>query len=546
MSLSTRLRRRMLLPLAALTVFTIGATPLASPASAQDLGKTFSLSEATISGIHAALASHQVTCVRLVSAYLRRIKAYDDAGPRINSYITVSADAVKQAAKQDAAIARHGVAAPLTCVPVILKDNIDTADMQTTGGSKTLAGTYPSHDATVTARLKAAGAIILGKGNLDEWAHGGSPGGGYSSMGGQTLNPYDLTRGPAGSSAGPGAAVAANLAEAGIGTDTRGSLRGPAAANDLVGIKPTMGLVSGNGIIPFSLTFDVAGPLARTVSDAAALLGPLTGVDQADPRTQASAGHSYRDYTQFLRAGALNGARIGVVDNYWGGNVEIDAATHRALTTMQAKGATVVDVHLPDHLLASAGQVYSTISDLEFKYQLADYLATRPADVPVKTLADVIAKSSQPGFGISPAVLTRLQQAEARGSLSDPDYQQALATGPASFRAGIDAALRDNHLDALVFANASCPPAAIPGSSATNNCSPVPGSSDLASLSGYPSVQVPNGFTTNKLPISLAFLGTAFSEPKLIALSYSFEQATHLRRPPSTTPPLPGDPGEKR
>jgi amidase len=205
---------------------------------------------------------------------------------------------------------------------------------------------------------------------------------------------------------------------------------------------------------------------------------------------------------------------------------------------MRARGATIVPVHLPDSLLSSASSVYATISDLEFKHQLADYLATRPKSVPVKTLAGVIAQSSQPGFPISPAVLTRLKQAESRGPLTDPAYQQALATGPASFRNGIDSLLTANRLNGLVFPNATCPASAYPGSTATNNCQTVPSSTALASLSGYPSVTVPNGFTANGLPISLAFLGTAFSEPELIGLSYSFEQATHLRRPPASTPPL--------
>jgi amidase len=536
MSRLTPIRRRALVTVA--SVATVAAT-LTGPADASAKQEPFTLTEATISGIHSAMESHQLTCVQLVQAYLERIEAYDKAGPKINSYITVSNQALKRAQSLDRAFAHQGFTGPLHCVPVILKDNIDTVDMPTTGGSKTLADTYPTRNATVTQRLLDAGAVILGKGNMDEWAHGGSPGGGYSSMGGQTLNPYDLTRGPAGSSAGPGAAVAANLAAVGIGTDTLGSLRGPAAANDLVAIKPTMGLVSGAGVIPFSLTFDVAGPLTRTVPDAAAVLSVLTGVDPKDPRTNASAGSYSTDYTKFLKAGKLAGARIGFVDNFTGGNTEIDAATQRALDTMRARGATIVTVHMPDALLSSASSVYATISDLEFKHQLADYLATRPKSVPVKTLADVIAQSSQPGFPISPAVLARLKQAESRGPLTDPAYQQALATGPASFRNGIDTVLTENHLDGLVFPNASCPPSAYPGSSATNNCQSVPGSTALGSLSGYPSVTVPNGFTANGLPISLAFLGTAFSEPELIGLSYSFEQATHLRRPPASTPPLP-------
>ncbi|MGW3628206.1 amidase family protein [Streptomyces sp. NPDC000880] len=532
----SRIRHRALVTLAGAATL---ATTLTFPAHAgPEKPKPFTLTETTIDGIHSALQSHRLTCTQLVDSYLRRIKAYDQAGPRINSYITVSDKALKRAAALDKAFARNGFTGQLHCVPVILKDNIDTADMPTTGGSKTLAGTYPTSNAAVTQRLLDAGAVVLGKGNLDEWAHGGSPGGGYSSMGGQTLNPYDLTRAPAGSSAGPGAAVAANLAAVGMGTDTLGSLRGPAAANDLVSIKPTMGLVSGTGIIPFSLTFDVAGPLTRTVSDSAAMLGVLTGVDAKDPRTKAGKGHGSTDYTQFLDADKLSGARIGIVDNFSGGNTEIDAATQRAVDTMRARGATVVTVHMPDSLLSSAGSVYASISDLEFKHQLADYLATRKKNVPVKTLADVIAQSSRPGFPISPAVLPRLKQAESQGPLTDPEYQQALATGPASFRKGIDSVLTENRLDALVFPTASCPPGAYPGSPATNNCQSVPGSSALASLSGYPSTMVPNGFTANRLPISLAFLGTAFSEPELIGLSYSFEQATNLRRPPASAPPL--------
>jgi amidase len=540
MSRLTRICRRALVIVAGVT--TVAAT-LTVPAHAAAKQAPFTLTEATISGIHAAIGSHRLTCVQLVQAYLERIEAYDQAGPKINSYVTVSDRSLKRAASLDRAFAQNGFTGPLHCVPVILKDNIDTVDMPTTGGSKTLAGTYPTQNAAVTQRLLDAGVVILGKGNMDEWAHGGSPGGGYSSVGGQTLNPYDITRGPAGSSAGPGAAVAANLAAVGVGTDTLGSLRGPAAANDLVAIKPTMGLVSGAGIIPFSLTFDVAGPLTRTVSDAAVMLSALTGVDPKDPRTYASAGHYSTDYAKFLNAGKLSGARIGFVDNFTGGNTEIDAATQRALDTMRARGATIVTVHMPDSLLSSASSVYATISDLEFKHQLADYLATRPKSVPVKTLADVIAQSSQPGFPISPAVLTRLKQAESRGPLTDPAYQQALADGPASFRKGIDTVLTENRLDGLVFPNASCPPAAYPGSSATNNCQSVPGSTALASLSGYPSATVPNGFTANGLPISLAFLGTAFNEPELIGLSYSFEQATDLRRPPASTPPLANDSG---
>lgn len=540
MSRFTRTRRRALVTLA--SAATVAAT-LTGPAQAAPKQAPFTLTEATISGIHDAIASHHLTCVQLVQAYLNRISAYDKAGPKLNSYVTVSDQALKRAASLDKSFARHGFTGSLHCVPVILKDNIDTADMPTTGGSKTLAGTYPKKNASVTQRLLDAGAVILGKGNMDEWAHGGSPGGGYSSVGGQTLDPYDLTRGPGGSSAGPGAAVGANLAATGIGTDTLGSLRGPAANNDLVAIKPTMGLVSGAGIIPFSLTFDVAGPLTRTVSDGAAMLSALTGVDSKDPRTKASAGHYSTDYTKYLKADKLSGARIGFVDNFTGGNTEIDAATQRALDTMRARGATIVPVHLPDSLLSSASSVYATISDLEFKYQLADYLATRPKSVPVKSLADVIAQSGQPGFPISPAVLTRLNQAESRGPLTDPAYQQTLATGPASFRNGIDSLLTANRLDGLVFPNATCPASAYPGSTATNTCKTVPSSTALASLSGYPSVTVPNGFTANGLPISLAFLGTAFSEPELIGLSYSFEQATHLRRPPASTPPLADDPG---
>ena len=493
--------------------------------------KSFDIVEASIRDIQAALDSGQITSEELVRAYLKRIAEIDKSGPKINSLITVNPKAIETAIELDKERKEKGPRGPLHGIPIILKDNYNTYDLPTTGGSASLKGFVPSDDAFVVKKLRDAGAIILAKANMDEWAHGGAPGGGYSTVNGQTLNPYKLTRGPGGSSSGTGAAIAASLGAAGLGTDTQGSIRGPSSNNALVGIKPTLGLTSRSGIIPFSLTFDVGGPMARTVEDAAIVLSAMAGVDVNDPATYQSIGKAEKDYTKFLQKDGLKGARIGVLRNYFGGNADVDAAVNKAIEDMKKLGAEIVDpLYIPQELIDVSGKIYSTISDLEFKWQLRDYLTNQPA-TPFNTLQDIIYDAQTKNLPVHPSVMKRLLDADIRAGLDDPYYLSTLKYGPQMFRDVIDKILKENNLDALVFPTSACTAAPI-GNDDTYQCKSVPGSTNLASLSGYPSISVPAGFASDGLPVSVSFLGGAFSEPTLIKLAYSYEQATRHRKPP--------------
>jgi amidase len=506
---------------AASAAFALAAAPIAASAqhASQSQKKLFVVEETTVAKIEHAFKTGDLTCLQLVDAYLARIAAYENQGPAINALITVAGDVRAQAKAKDAEYKRsRGHVGPLHCIPVILKDNIGTDDMPTTGGSKALAGSIPVSDAHITKALRAQGAIILGKGNMDEWAHGGLAG--YSSMGGQTLNPYDLTRSPAGSSGGPAAAVAANFAVLAFGSDTGGSIRGPVDAESLAGVKPTRGLVSGAGVIPFSSTFDVYGPMTRTVTDSALALNAIAGYDPADPRTKLGLGKVSKDYTKFLHKDALKGARIGVLRTYVTGD-SVPVMDH-AVETMRGLGATVVDnLILPADVLALRAQYYPIVSETEFKTLLGEYLQTYQPNAPVQTHAEVLAASSQPGFGMAPAVLTRLQNESTRGLMTDPDYLAAAKTGPELMREGVDKILAANHLDALVHATAS--------------------GSDMASLSGYPDVMVQAGDDVNGVSVGMGFIGKAFTEAKLLGYAYAYEQKAEARDVPTLTPALPSE-----
>jgi amidase len=508
------LKTRRLMIVAA-SVCSLAFAPLTATATPAPPG-SFVVEETTVAKIHKAFKAGDLTCVELLDAYLDRIAAYENQGPAINTLITVNLRVRAQAKALDAKFKRNPRrVGDLHCIPVVLKDNIGTNDMPTTGGSKALAGSIPFKNAHITKALRAEGALILAKGNMDEWAHGGQAG--YSSINGQTLNPYDLGRTTSGSSGGPAAAIAANFAVLSIGTDTLGSIRGPVNSASLAGVKPTRGLVSGGGVIPFSSTFDVYGPMTRTVTDSARTLNAIAGYDPADARTRQSLGRVPKDYTTSLTKNALKGARIGILRS----NVTTNdtPVIDEAVSTMTRLGAEVVDdLVIPEDVMALRGQYYTFVSETEFKSLLGEYLARYQPYAPVQSHADVLAASRRADFGIAPAVLSRLESEATRGSMTDPEYVAAAEAAPRLMRQGINMILKANRLDALVHSTAS--------------------GSDLASLSGYPDVLVPAGVDANGISVGMGFIGRAFSERKLLGYAFAYEQATRARLVPELTPPL--------
>ena len=491
----------------------------------------FPLEEATVAQLQQWMAAGRYTSRQLTELYLQRIDEIDRTGPTLRSVIEINPDALAIADALDAERRAKGPRGPLHGVPVLIKENIDTGDrMMTTAGSLALEGSHPAHDAFVAARLREAGAVILGKTNLSEWAnfrstHSSS---GWSGRGGQVKNPYALDRNPCGSSAGTGAAIAANLAAIGVGTETDGSIVCPSGANGLVGIKPTVGLVSRTGIVPISHTQDTAGPMARTVADAASLLSAMTGVDPADPATTYS--RPLADYTTRLDAGALKGARIGVArKQYFGYSEETDRLIEQAIADMKAQGAVIVDpADIPTASKMDACE--NDVLQFEFKADLNRYLASLGPAAPVHSLADVIAFDEReraremPYFGQEILI-----QSQARGPLTAPAYRSALAACRSLAREqGIDLVLKRDRLDAIVAPTGS--PAwttdLINGDHFTG------ASSTPAAVAGYPSITVPAGQSFG-LPVGLSFIGGAWSEPKLIGLAYAYEQATRHRRQPT-------------
>jgi amidase len=491
----------------------------------------FELDEITIVELERRMTTGELTAVRLAQKYLERIEAIDRAGPAVNSVIEVNPDALEIAAALDRERAERGPRGPLHGIPILIKDNIDTADrMATTAGSLALVGSKPPADATVAAALRRAGAVLLGKTNLSEWANlrSSRSTSGWSGRGGQTKNPYVLDRNPSGSSSGSGAAVAANLCAAAIGTETDGSIMSPSSACGIVGIKPTVGLVSRTGIVPLSHTQDSAGPMARTVADAAAVLGALTGVDVEDAVTAESEGRSHADYTQFLDPAGLKGARIGVLRQKFGFHPGVDGLMENALRALESQGATLVDPATHE-TLPQLGHWETTVLLYELKHDMRAYLSRLGPDAPVKSLADIIAFNEAHAAEEMPYFDQDLfLAAQAKGELTDAEYIEALEHCTRLARAeGIDALMDRHQLDALVAPTAgpACPTDLVYGNRGTG------GSSTAAAVARYPSVTVPAGFIAG-LPVGLSFIGRAYGESTLIKLAYSFEQATTHRQPP--------------
>ena len=491
----------------------------------------FDFQETTIATMQSEMSDGRISSRQITQAYIDRIKLIDKRGPALNAILELNPDALKIAADLDAERAANGPRGPLHGIPVILKGNIDTADrMTTTAGSLALQGHIAAEDAFMVSRLRASGVVILGKANLSEWAnfrssHSTS---GWSSQGGQTRNPYALNRNPCGSSSGSAVAVAASLCAAAIGTETDGSIVCPSNANGIVGIKPTVGLVSRSGIIPISHSQDTAGPMARTVTGAAALLGAMVGEDERDPMTLEGRGKSFVDYTQFLEPQGLQGANIGIARNYFGFNPKVDTLIEGCIEVMKKAGANVIDpVEVVGVERVKELELYLLL--YEFKAGLDAYLGALGPSAPVHSMAEVIEfninnhERMMPHFGQE-----RMLQAMEIGPLTDENYQKILQKCRRLSRdEGIDATLAQHKLDALIAPTGG--PAwytdPINGDHYKGGCSAMP------AVSGYPHITIPAGLVSG-LPVGISFFAGPYQEPTLIKIAYAFEQASNNRRTP--------------
>jgi amidase len=512
----------------------LGAGPDEAGAATAAL-PAFELEEVDLDRLREGMEGGRWTARRLTELYLERIAQVDREGPALRSVIETNPDAIEIAEALDAERAAGRVRGPLHGIPVLLKDNIATADRNTTtAGSLALEGSIPAQDSFVARRLREAGAILLGKANLSEWANFRSNGSssGWSARGGQCRNPYALDRNPCGSSSGSGAAVSGSLTAAAIGTETNGSIVCPSSANGVVGMKPTVGLVGRTRIVPISHTQDTAGPMCRTVRDAALVLGALAGVDPEDPATAAAAQHAVSDYTQFLREDGLRGARIGLARDFLGFDPRVDALVEEAIGALRAGGAEVVD---PVEIATRRAMSPPSFQVLlyEFKAGLDAYLAALGAGAPVRSLAEVIAFNEanadreMPYFGQD-----LFLEAQEKGPLSEPEYVESRALALRLARdQGIDRTVAEHRLDAIVAPTGG--PAWL--TDLVNGDHFSGGSSSPAAIAGYPNVTVPMGEVFG-LPVGLSFFGRAWSEPVLLRLAYAFEQATRHRRAPRFLP----------
>ena len=490
----------------------------------------FEITEATIAGVHDAIFAKKISCRELLGFYLKRIDAYDKSGPSLNSIILINPKALDEADKLDDVFRKTGkLSGPLHGVPVLLKDNFDTCDMPTTAGSLSLAGSVPKADAFVTARLRKAGAIILAKTNLHEFAVWGET---TSSILGQTLNPYDLTRTPGGSSGGTGAGIAANFGLVGLGTDTVNSIRSPASANSLVGIRPTLGLVSRNGIVPYSFTQDTAGPICRTVEDAARTLDVIAGYDSADAQTAWSVGLTPAcGYTAFLKNDGIKGKRIGILENFFGKeekHAEVNRVIREAIKVLSHNG--VETVSLAEDI--DSGWLVSNVSVHldELKDHLNRYLRVLPPNAPVHSLEEVIALGKY-----SPSIKSNMEKAMAL-STGTADYNQKLILR-AELQTRLMKIMADNKLDAIVFPHQQQLVCKVGESQQQRN-------GVFCSITGFPSITVPAGFSSPTqdaplgVPVGMEIIGRPWTEPLLIEIAYNFEQASRFRKAPLGICPL--------
>ena len=475
--------------------------------------------EASIADLQAAMTAGRTSAVQLVDAYLARIAAYDQRGPALNAMIRLNPKARADARRLDEERRQGRVRGPLHGIPIILKDNFDTSDMPTSGGSLALANHQTPDDAFVVKRLREAGAIILGKSNMHELAAGITT---ISSLGGQTRNPYDPRRCPGGSSGGTGAAIAASFGAVGWGSDTCGSIRIPSAFGSLTGLRPTQGLVSRSGVMPLSHTQDIPGPLARTVRDLAIALDATVGADPTDSATRVVADRPIPRFTDSLRADALRGARVGILMNYFtDADGEILDTVRAAVRAMKSAGADTVRVDIAafDSLLAG-----TSVINFEHKFDMIDYLAKTP-DEPVKSIADILASGLESG-----ALEARFKLADSLGTRGNDAYRRALAR-QAIARARISAVMDSLNLDALVYPTMRRKPVFVGDAQLGSTCA-------LSAQTGLPALSIPAGFTADGLPVGIELLGRAFGDVRLVALGFAFEQLGPRRRPPHSTPPL--------
>lgn len=489
----------------------------------------FEFLEQDISQIQMGYENGNFTIKEVVKAYLNRIEEIDQNGPKTNSIIQVNPDALQIAEALDKEMKDGTVRGPMHGIPVILKDNIDTHDnMPTTAGSRALIGSHPLQDSYITKKLRAAGAVIIAKANLSEWANfrGELSSSGWSGVGGQTNNPYILSRNPCGSSAGSAVAVSANLTMIAIGTETNGSIVCPSNSNGVVGIKPTVGLVSRSGVIPISFTQDTGGPMARTVRDAAICLGVLVGIDSTDSKTLASQGKSYTDYTQFLKEDGIKGKRIGLYTKPQGRHFKVDKVMNEAVEYLKSQGAEIIEI---DEITKSnVGSFSFEIMLYEYKDGLNKYFESLGSDAPIKSLKELIAFNDSDSLELAHYNQKYLEMAEEKGDLTSEKYIEALANMlKGSREEGIDKVMDEHHLDAIIA------PTGGPAwtTDIVNGDSFHVGSSSPAARAGYPNITVPMGFI-DELPIGISFFGRAWSEPILLEIAYAYEQGTNHRKAP--------------